>query len=348
MSERRSAAHRKARGLMPPPAERVTPHDLVTGTICAVSGVVDDNGAMVVSEVHFPGALDRDSPRERNSEEAGMMKRAHLNGVTSGVGPCVLIVGGFDLSSGEGRMEMQMLVDYVQGYNVDASDCGEIDASNPGNICCVIIAGGVFGMPDAESEVVKSASSTAAGDAIKAADDFISQLCMHVPVHLIPGPLDPTNAMLPQMPIHPCMLRESMTYDSLVNCANPYSCRIGGCAFLGTTGAPIKDLVDKTCRVVNGEKVKVDDLTAIEMCLRMRHIAPTAPDSLPCHPFTTSDPFCIKDVPQCVFTCGSSDKFETRTTEGGVRIIAVPEFKKRKIGAIVELDNMECWSVKFG
>lgn len=43
-------------------------------------------------------------------------------------------------------------------------------------------------------------------------------------------------------------------------------------------------------------------LTLLEDTLAWRHMAPTAPDTLPCYPFCHNDPFIIKETPHVYFT----------------------------------------------
>ena len=77
-----------------------------------------------------------------------------------------------------------------------------------------------------------------------------------------------------------------------------------------------------------GQPVPLTEMEALESTLRLRHVAPTGPDSLPTYPFVDSDPFVIKDgeVPHLLFSggCGS---FETKVVEG-VRLVCVPDFER--------------------
>lgn len=43
-------------------------------------------------------------------------------------------------------------------------------------------------------------------------------------------------------------------------------------------------------------------VSLLEDTLSWRHMAPTAPDTLPCHPFCHSDPFVMKHTPHVYFT----------------------------------------------
>ena len=65
------------------------------------------------------------------------------------------------------------------------------------------------------------------------------------------------------------------------------------CDFLGSAGQPLDDMM----RYVPGD----DRLGALVESLKFRHLAPTAPDTLGCCPFTTTDPFVLKECPHVYF-----------------------------------------------
>ena len=52
-----------------------------------------------------------------------------------------------------------------------------------------------------------------------------------------------------------------------------------------------------------------------EHCLRWRHLAPTAPDTLTCYPFHDRDPFILTATPH-VFFVGNQPAFEARVVTG--------------------------------
>jgi hypothetical protein len=54
----------------------------------------------------------------------------------------------------------------------------------------------------------------------------------------------------------------------------------------------------------------------MEATLRWRHLAPTAPDTLTCYPFTTDDPFVLTECPH-VYVAGNQPEFATRVATGG-------------------------------
>lgn len=55
-------------------------------------------------------------------------------------------------------------------------------------------------------------TSTKLGDIIKIVDTFLSNLAICCNITLMPGEHDPTNAMLPQKPFHPCLLPKSSRF----------------------------------------------------------------------------------------------------------------------------------------
>ncbi|GMH90012.1 hypothetical protein TL16_g11637 [Triparma laevis f. inornata] len=197
--------------------------------------------------------------------------------------------------------------------------------------------------------------TTQAAEPIKVLDSYLSQICCNVEVDLMPGSSDPVPLMLPQTSIHPCLLPKSTEWQSL-NCApNPYSSRIAGAKFLGTSGQPITDMrrftasenVEMSDTDKEGEAQAITEMEALENTLMFRHLTPTGPDSLPTYPFMDNDPFVIKSncVPKVLFA-GGCEKFETKEVKG-VRLVCVPEFEKTGEVVLVNLENFECEVVKF-
>ena len=82
------------------------------------------------------------------------------------------------------------------------------------------------------------------------------------------------------------MLGHSSRLDTLKLCTNPHACEIDGAAFLGTSGQPIDDM--QRYLPADGAADRLDTLCNSLLC---RHVAPTAPDTLGCYPYTDTDPF---------------------------------------------------------
>jgi DNA polymerase delta subunit 2 len=112
------------------------------------------------------------------------------------------------------------------------------------------------------------------------------------------------------------------------------------CRFLGTSGQNISDI----CRYAND----VDPLLAASQTILCRHVAPTAPDTLPCYPFSSSDPFIIDQHSPNVYFIGNQDRFDSKLLTGktngnAVRIILVPSFARTNSAALVNLRTLECF-----
>jgi DNA polymerase delta subunit 2 len=123
---------------------------------------------------------------------------------------------------------------------------------------------------------------------------------------------------------------------------NPWEGDIEGFRVLGTSGQTIADLSKYV------EKVKT--LHIMEMMLRWRCIAPTAPDTLWCYPFQDDDPLLVKECPHMYFA-GCQARFGKKTIEGPagqkVLIISVPRFRQTKQIVLVDLDSWEVEVVKI-
>ncbi|GJN30164.1 hypothetical protein PR202_gb18450 [Eleusine coracana subsp. coracana] len=93
-----------------------------------------------------------------------------------------------------------------------------------------------------------------------------------------------------------------------------------------------------------------DRLEFMERTLRWRHLAPTAPNSLGCYPYTDKDPFLIDSCPHVYFV-GNQDKYETRLFEGPekqkVRLICIPRFSDSGVAVMLNLRNLECSTLSF-
>ena len=82
-----------------------------------------------------------------------------------------------------------------------------------------------------------------------------------------------------------------------------------------------------------------------EATLRWRHMAPTAPDTLWCHPFFHAEPFVLQNTPD-LYIIGNQKQFATRLagpSDRQCRIVLVPQFSST---GMVVLVNMRTLKVK--
>lgn len=204
--------------------------ELATGVVASVVGTVQDTGELKVEGI-FLASISASSLPPVVSEESSSMTKAEVGDVKSNLDPCVLLVSGLMMGKEGGEtLPLQLLTDYVSGASVEAEEKQLLGEGSGAHVCRVILCGGNV-REVRESEDVKSAA-----EPVKQLDDFLSQLCANLPVDLIPGATDPTNAMMPQASIHPCLLPNALTYETLNTTPNPYSSRVGGVKLLGTSG----------------------------------------------------------------------------------------------------------------
>lgn len=184
-------------------------------------------------------------------------------------------------------------------------------------------------------------------DSLKKVDELLSNLCNSVSVDLMPGEFDPANHMLPQQPMHYCMLPEVTQHKSFSGVPNPYKFAVEERQILGTSGQNVQDIT------------KYADMTAMEALrstLKWGHIAPTCPDTLALYPFTDMDPFVLDEYPHLYFA-GNCPEFETELftlgsedKDGGevqTRLVCVPRFCDTQSVAVVNLETLECHQVSF-
>ncbi|CAF2141811.1 unnamed protein product, partial [Brassica rapa] len=103
-----------------------------------------------------------------------------------------------------------------------------------------------------------------------------------------------------------CLFPRSTLYNTFRSCRNPHSFDVDNIRFLGTYGKNINDL-DKYSEAKS-------NLDFFERTLKWSHLAPTAPNTLSCYPFTDCDLFMIATCPH-VFFIGSQDKYDNRSVK---------------------------------
>jgi hypothetical protein len=112
--------------------------------------------------------------------------------------------------------------------------------------------------------------------------------------------------------------------------------------FLGTSGQNIEDL----------EKYSEAEerLDFMERTLVWRHLAPTAPDTLGCYPFTDRDPFIVEMCPH-VYFCGNQPSYASRLLKGPsgqqVRLICIPSFQETSSVVLVSLKTWDSHILTF-
>jgi DNA polymerase delta subunit 2 len=184
-----------------------------------------------------------------------------------------------------------------------------------------------------------------------------------MPIHILPGATDPSGVILPQQPFPRAMFGRVSGFSSFTCETNPTYIRIGSYdntdestrgqpdiarTFLINSGQPLNDMFKYL------PSPPTTRLSLAESTLRWRHIAPTAPDTLWCHPYFEGDPFIIKETPD-IYVVGDQPKLQTKLIadrDGGkegkkCRIILVPRFAETGTVVLVNLRTLDVRSVQF-
>ncbi|PIN03618.1 DNA polymerase delta, regulatory subunit 55 [Handroanthus impetiginosus] len=304
--------------------DHLLPSVCVTGMVVALHGKETGAGDFLVEDIL----------------EAGLPHQIELP-LDHGEDKFVVFISGLSIgSSSANPLHFQLFVDHITGHLGDEKEQG-IAAQ----IVQVVIAGnsvefsrGIF-----NGQNLGSKDQSRLSEPIKELDILLTQIAAGIPLDIMPGATDPANFALPQQPLHRCLFPGSAAYNTFRSCTNPHSFELDNVRFLGTSGQNIDDLA----KYSDAE----NKLEFLERTLRWRHLAPTAPNTLGCYPFTDRDPFFIEKCPHVYFV-GNQDKYETSLMKGSdgqvVRLICIPRFAETGTAVMLNLRNLECYALSFG
>ncbi|KAG0633893.1 DNA polymerase alpha/epsilon subunit B-domain-containing protein [Tuber brumale] len=311
---------------------------LVTGVVVGVMGTETKDGDFDVVDVIVP-----ELPPQENKLDIGEGEKKK-----GGKRKVALVSGLSFKGNAMENFETELLAEYLLG------EVGGVeDQESASKITRLIIAGNslapAVALPPVKGEEKHKKygydSTTYNANPALALDNLLTTLLPSLPVTILPGPTDPANVSLPQKPLHPAIFRNAKHYaaSSLHTTTNPCCVDIDGLKFLGTAGQNLDDVY----KYVEGE----DRLGMCERLLRWRCVAPTAPDTLWSFPFEDKDMYVIKECPH-VFFMGNQEGFASRLVKGPqnqlCRIILIPKFSETNEVVLLDLDTLECESVKFG
>lgn len=297
----------------------LAPHHVahfVTGLVAAVRGRRDAAGAFLVTDltlarlpmpVKIPAMRSMDNP--------------------TGQGPFIAFVSGLNIGASQGNSHaLDWATNFLLGHS-DASAEKQLSMS----VQLLIVCGGTF----AEN------SALAALDDV---DKLLSDLGAVVSVDLMPGPHDPTNFSLPQMPLSPHLFKRARRCQDVKAVTNPYECSLDSLRCLGHAGQPVEDLM--RCSKVGSP------LAALELSLKAMHLAPTAPDTLASPPLTDSDPFIMTEIPHVLFSGGhdaAAHRWHGAPCGGtGTLCLCVPAFHRSPAIVLVSMrDPRDVRTIRF-
>lgn len=269
----------------------INSHELpISNTSLLNLGYENDEGKFVVDDYLF--------------YECGPQKP--LKDLTSS--PLLVLISGLDQSATHDfSMSLELFQQWLYGNLPNNDKDFDFEASN---VVRVIIAGNSVRTSmevRPRTVLMRQPESTVTLKAVQAVDDLLAGWSESVNVDLMPGEFDPANCMLPQQPMHTLLFPNSKSIGAFQCVTNPYECYIEDRLILGTSGQNVTN-VQKFSKIE-------DPLDVMQAIAKWSIVAPTAPDTLPCYPYSETDPFVIKQCPHILYA-GNMPKFETSIFEG--------------------------------
>eukprot|EP00933_Yihiella_yeosuensis_P004466 TRINITY_DN108835_c0_g1_i1.p1 TRINITY_DN108835_c0_g1~~TRINITY_DN108835_c0_g1_i1.p1 ORF type:complete len:638 (-),score=196.43 TRINITY_DN108835_c0_g1_i1:325-2238(-) len=275
-----------------------------TGFVVGVRGVATEKGTFRVSAICLPKVLPDLAPPPSTSSPPAFL--ALVSGLAYG-------------ASNDLEKAREAAIDFLTGKSEDK------DQAALGNaVQQVVVCGGLFARP-----------SMMGNDGLKGAlqkvDESLLRLAEVRSVQVLPARGDPTSSSMPQMPLHRQLFKRLRSCSGFRPMSNPASFNAAGLKVVGHGGQPVEDLM----RCAKFE----NPIDALTTCLEARHLAPTAPDTLPARPFEDEDPFVIDSTsqPHVLFSGGHSKA--SHRWSNSTQCICVPSFFEQPAVVLVNLHD---------
>eukprot|EP00092_Neocalanus_flemingeri_P012719 GFUD01013706.1.p1 GENE.GFUD01013706.1~~GFUD01013706.1.p1 ORF type:complete len:230 (+),score=87.15 GFUD01013706.1:51-692(+) len=194
----------------------------------------------------------------------------------------------------------------------------------------------------AKAKYLTANTAAASIAAVRQLDDLLVQLAGNVYTDIMPGPNDPATLVLPQQPLHRVMFPQAGLFPTLQTVTNPYSMQVAGRHFMVVSGQTISDILRNS--TLSGP------LEAMTKCMEWGHMAPTAPDTLGCYPYTEEDPHVLSRLPD-VFIAGNQPSYGAKRMNlrgHSILLVSVPKFSSSTSLVRISLKNLTCQVVSFG
>lgn len=305
---------------------------LCTGVIAAMSGKLTGKGQFEVTDWFTPGMGPQRPLRPVDMS------------VADGGGHLVAFVSG--LSFGKQTEAVSWGVGWVSEFLR-----GELPEhlALSRRVTRLVIAGDIIAPTDEvlirdkikiDNEDHKKVQAAGLVSPMRQADEWISGVAQSIPVDLMPGTCDPTNVFLPHQALHPCLLPKAKATGNVGFVTSPHRFAANdGIDVVGTCGDAVTDMLRY------GPETPTD---ALRLCCESSCIAPTAPDTLACYPFTGEDPLILNDAPHLLFA-GNQRTYGSESHCGGdgqvCRLLSVPRFTERPSIVLVDFSSPELEAV---
>jgi DNA polymerase delta subunit 2 len=238
---------------------------------------------------------------------------------------------------------IQLLAEYLNGEGD-----GDLEQLSSSQISRLIIAGNSFSPLDDGHLARKMGTdsvNTFTPHPTQTLSSHLQDIAQVMPIHLLPGDSDPSGTIIPQQPLPRGMFPGASSYASFTCETNPTYIRLDPLerSLLVNSGQPLNDMFKY---LPSPPHTRLDIL---ESTLKWRHIAPTAPDTLWCHPYFSADPFILNATPD-FYVVGGQKQFGTRlVTEGErrSRVIMVPDFSSTGTLVVANMRTLDVRTISF-
>ncbi|KAJ1728589.1 DNA polymerase delta small subunit Cdc1 [Coemansia biformis] len=308
--------------LVGPAVEHAT---LASGVVAAVLGSETPDGQFEVAEMCFAGMGPQPARVVDDTQDKYVALVSGLNATVN----CPV------------SLEMQLLAEYLCG-----NAGGEPDQALSAQIVQTVVVGGIMVVPEpplGHTEDARANDRAPVQRLVEEVDGFLADIAAAMPLTLLPGKADPTDISLPQQALNPGMFAQCRRYAGFRSTTNPAYFEVDGTLLLASAGQNVDDL---------GRYAKCGE-TPCELAassLQWRHIAPTAPDTLWCYPFTKNDPFIVRSTPHVYVVGGQAEPGTGLAQSAGgqqTRVVAVPDFSAAHTIVLLNLRTLECTPVRI-
>ncbi|KAF8631413.1 hypothetical protein AX17_005091 [Amanita inopinata Kibby_2008] len=334
--------------------ERLKDARLVTGVVIGALGMETPNGDFEAVDFCFPEMAPQAAQEKPENDDMDVDSDE-----PSSSGDWIAVVSGLDISSPVADdAKIQMLIEYLTG------EAGGVDDQiSSAQISRLIIAGNsltpilepVEPVPERKARRQVQEVTPLSPHPILNLSAHLYDIGQTMPIHILPGETDPSGILMPQQAFPRAMFGEVSKLSTFYRETNPTYLRLQcgrkpsvARTMLINSGQPLNDIFKYLPSPPNTR------LAVLESTLRWRHMAPTAPDTLWCHPYFTKDPFLMNMTPD-IYIVGGQERFGTRLVkyenDGRAmlqcRIVTIPSFSETGTLVLINVRTLDVKTVKF-
>lgn len=356
--------------------DRLKDARLVTGVIIGALGMETPNGDFEVVDICCAEMAPRPSASE-GTNSAGDEMDVDDQTTSPASDEWIGVVSGLDVGSlSPSDAQIQMLVEYLTG------EVGGVEQQiSSAQISRLIIAGDSLATiaPSGRETVYEDKKARRYGNDVASfsrhpilnLSAHLLDLALVMPIHILPGESDPSGVIMPQQPLPRAMFGEASKLTTFSCETNPTYLKIATSEESpnSSSAEPNRPVVERTLLINSGQPLNDifkylpspphTRLSILESTIRWRHMAPTAPDTLWCHPYFAEDPFLISETPD-IYIVGGQKAFGTKllldnskeaeekgSSRPRCRIVMIPSFARTGTLVLVNLRSLDVRRVNF-